>query len=60
MNEDLQKAMEAAKFAANDLRAALAKATAVEAILLIPMISEAEGLSASVKNLLDARAAQHG
>ncbi len=56
MTEDLQKAMEAAKFAANDLREALAKATAVEAILLIPLISEAEGLAANVKTLLDAKA----
>jgi hypothetical protein len=55
MNEELQKAIDAAKLAARDLREALAKANAVEAMLLITLISDAEGLAAAVAQLLNAK-----
>jgi hypothetical protein len=59
MIEDLQKAHHTATFTANDLREALSKASAVEALVLLPMIQQAYALAAAIDNLLKAKT-QHG
>ncbi len=55
MTEELIQARDGAKFAASDLRAALGKAGAVEALVLLPLIADAERLAQAVTALLEAR-----
>jgi len=54
--EELTKARDGANMVAADLRAALAAATPVEALLLLPLIKRAHELSQDVQELLTARA----
>ena len=54
--EELTKARDGANMVTGDLRAALAAATPVEALLLLPLIKRAHELSQDVQELLSARA----
>ena len=54
--EELTKARDGANMLAGDIRAALAAATPVEALLLLPLIKRAHELSQDVQELLSARA----
>ena len=58
MNEDMTQARDCAKFAARDLRAALAKADPVEALVLLPLIADAERLAQAVGALMEAMGAR--
>jgi hypothetical protein len=55
MNENLAAARDCAKFTAQDLRAALSKAGAVEALVILPLIAEAERLTQQIEALILAR-----
>jgi hypothetical protein len=55
MNENLAAARDCAKFTAQDLRAALSKATAVEALVVMPLIGEAARLVQQIEALILAR-----
>lgn len=54
--EELTKASQGSSMTAHDLRAALATATPVEALILLPLIARAEGLSQDIQAMLSARA----
>lgn len=54
MREELTQARDCARFAAQDLRAALAKATPIESLLLYPLIGAAEELQRKIGELLAA------
>lgn len=54
MRDELTQARDCASFTAQDLRAALGKASAVEALLLYQMISDAEGLAKRIAALIAA------
>ena len=54
--EELTKSRDGANMVADDLRAALAAATPVEALLLLSLIKRAHELSQDVQELLSARA----
>ena len=54
--EELTKARDGASMLAGDLRAAVAAATPVEALLLMPLIKRAHELSQDIQELLSARA----
>jgi hypothetical protein len=58
MDEDLIQARDCALFAARDLRSALARANAVEALVLLPLIAQAAQLAQAVDALIVARADQ--
>lgn len=53
--EELIKACDGAGMVANDLRAALASATPVEALVLMPLIKRAQELSQDLQQLQAAR-----
>ena len=55
--EELTKARDGASMVADDLRAALAAATPVEALVLLPLIQRAEELVQDIERLLAARSA---
>ena len=59
MTEELQKAHHTATFTASDLREALGKASAVESLVLLPLIQQAHALADAIDNLIKAKA-QHG
>jgi len=54
--EELTKARDGANMVAGDLRAALAAANPVEALLLMPLIKRAHELSQDIRELQSARA----
>lgn len=54
--EELTKAQHGAGMVGKDLRAALAKATPVEALVLLPLIKKAQELSQDIQELMSARA----
>ena len=54
--EELTKARDGANMLAGDLRSALAAATPVEALLLLPLIKRAHELSQDIRELQSARA----
>ncbi len=55
MSEYLTKARDCAQFAAEDLRRALAEASPIEAMVLLPMIGEAAKLVQQIETLISAR-----
>jgi hypothetical protein len=55
MNEALTKTVHSLQFAAGDLREALAKASAVEALLLYPILERVEHARAMTMHLTSAR-----
>ena len=55
INEHLTTARDCAKFAARDLRAALAQCGPVEALVILPMIADAHRLAQAIAGLLSAR-----
>jgi hypothetical protein len=57
MNESLTKARDCAQFAHDDLRAALHDASAVEALVLMPMIADAAKLVQQIEALISASGA---
>jgi len=54
--EELTKAGDGANLVADDLRAALAAATPVEALLLLPLIKRTQELAQDIQELQSARA----
>lgn len=54
--EELTKARDGAGMVAADLRAALAAGTAVESLVLLPLVQRANELSRDIEQLLSARA----
>jgi hypothetical protein len=55
MEETLTKALHAARFVAGDLRWALAHCTAVESLILLPLVGDAARLAQQIEALHDAR-----
>jgi hypothetical protein len=60
MDECLLKVTHALSFTISDLRAALSKANAIEALILLPMIERTVQLETSVAAFLNARTSQEG
>lgn len=56
MEEDLIQARDCALFATRDLRSSLAKASAIEALVLLPLIAQAAQLANAIAGLIEARA----
>jgi hypothetical protein len=57
MSEALTQALHSAEFTVSSLREALAKASPVEALLLLPMICAARQLQSDIAALVSAKAA---
>jgi len=55
MNENLIQASHSAKFVAEDLRRAMARATPVEVLVLLPMIGAAADLARQIDALIVAK-----
>lgn len=55
MDEELLKAQHSAQFTTQELQAALKSADAVTALLLLPMIAQAAGLTRQIDELIHAR-----
>ncbi len=60
MDESLLKVTHSLGFMISDLRAALSKANAVEALILMPMIEQTAQLETSIAAFLNARTSQEG
>lgn len=58
MLESLTQAHDCAHFAVNDLRGALTKASAVEALVILPMIADAQALANRIGALIAAKGAR--
>lgn len=58
MDEYLTKALHTATFTAEDLRRAIAKADPVEALLLLPLITDAVRLAQQIEALVAAKNAR--
>jgi hypothetical protein len=55
MNESLEKTVHYLEFASDDLRRALHKSNAIEAIILMPIIKKVAEALNDIKSLQDAR-----